>query len=104
MIAIPSSAVIQNAIIFFLKNCTPLCAYIYQKMPHELSIYLVEQGGQCLDNAYDQRAIAYFFAGSGTNLKSLSVMISPLNWKDFRPLIALASTVSSMVGVRPLCF
>src|SRR5947209_4153093 len=104
MKTIPRNAVMQKAAIFFLKNCTPLCAYVYQKMPHQPSIYFVEQGGQCLDNTYDQRAIGYFFAGKGTNLKSLSVMISPLNWKDFRPLMALASTVSSMVGVRPLCF
>ena len=48
----------QKAAIFFLKNCTPLCAYVYQKMPHEPSIYLTEQRGQCLDNRCDQRAIS----------------------------------------------
>src|SRR6266566_7326935 len=44
----------------------------------------------------------HFF--SGPNVKALSVVMSPLNWKDFKPLIALASIVSSMVGVTPLCF
>ena len=45
----------------------------------------------------------YFFFG-GTNAKGLSAVMSPVNLKNFRPLIALASMVSSMVGVRPLCF
>ena len=53
----PSSAVMQKAAIFFLKNCPPLYAYLYQKIPYKLSIYLIEQEGQSLEAAYDQRAM-----------------------------------------------
>src|ERR1051326_2085132 len=58
MKTIPRNAVMQKAAIFFLKNCTPLCPYVYQKMPHKTSIYLPEQRGQCLNNRCDQRAMS----------------------------------------------
>ena len=67
---IPSSKVMQKAPIFFLKNSSPfsersscIYAYLYQKIPYKLSIYLVEQEGQCLDDRYDQRATGLLLLG-----------------------------------------